>query len=232
MKKLDQNIDFNSGETLLFNKPLTWTSFDVVNKVRRLVKVKKVGHAGTLDPLATGLLILCTGKMTKSLNEIQATEKEYVGTFELGGITPSYDKETEVVESFSIEGLTEELVKNTTRGFIGMITQYAPAYSAVRVDGERAYKKARRGEEFKTKERTVVIKEFEITKVEVPSVSFRVVCGTGTYIRSLVNDFGKKLNNGAFLTSLCRTRIGEFKLQDAWEIEEFEKECRSMEVEV
>ena len=230
MKKLDQNIDFQSGETLLFNKPLTWTSFDVVNKVRRLVKVKKVGHAGTLDPLATGLLILCTGKMTKSINEIQVTEKEYIGTFELGAVTPSYDKETEVTERFSIEHLTEELIKETINEFLGMITQYPPTYSAIRIDGEKAYKKARRGEEFKTKERTVVIKEFEITKIELPSVLFRVVCSTGTYIRSLVNDFGKKLNNGAHLTSLCRTRIGEFKLEDAWEISEFEKEIRGAEV--
>ncbi|RVT98248.1 tRNA pseudouridine(55) synthase TruB [Mucilaginibacter limnophilus] len=214
--------EFAEGELLLINKPYRWTSFDVVGKIRNAFKPLKlkVGHAGTLDPLATGLLIICTGKMTKQIDTFQAEEKEYTGTMVLGATTPSYDMETEVDQTFDISHITEEQLHAATRQFTGDIQQYPPAHSAVKVEGERLYEKARRGEEVELRLRNVTITEFELTRVELPEVDFRVVCSKGTYIRSLVNDFGKALNNGAYLSRLRRTRSGNFKVEDAREVME------------
>ena len=219
-KKTD--FDFAGGELLLINKPYRWTSFDVVGKLRNSFKPLKlkVGHAGTLDPLATGLLIVCTGKMTKQIDTFQAEEKEYTGTMILGATTPSYDMETEPDQQFDISAITEDAIHAATAQFTGDIQQYPPAHSAIKVDGERLYEKARRGEEVELKARNVTISEFEITRIELPEVDFRVVCSKGTYIRSLVNDFGKSLNNGGYLSGLRRTRSGNFKIEDAWEIME------------
>ncbi|PJJ84196.1 tRNA pseudouridine(55) synthase TruB [Mucilaginibacter auburnensis] len=215
-------FDFAAGELLLVNKPYKWTSFDVVGKIRNSFKPLKlkVGHAGTLDPLATGLLIICTGKMTKQIDSFQAEEKEYTGTMVLGATTPSYDMETEVDQTFNIDALTEEQIHAACAQFMGDIQQYPPAHSAVKIDGERLYEKARRGEDVELRLRNVTITEFEITRVELPEVDFRVVCSKGTYIRSLVNDFGKALNNGAYLSRLRRTRSGNFKVDNAWEVME------------
>jgi tRNA pseudouridine55 synthase len=220
-----KQYDFAAGELLLVNKPYRWTSFDVVGKIRNAFKPLKlkVGHAGTLDPLATGLLIICTGKMTKQIDTFQAEEKEYTGTMILGATTPSYDMETEPDTRFDISHITEEQIKDACQQFMGDIQQYPPAHSAVKVDGERLYEKARRGEEVELRPRNVSISEFEITRIELPEVDFRVVCSKGTYIRSLVNDFGKALNNGAYLSRLRRTRSGNFKVTDAWEVLELVK---------
>lgn len=208
----------NQDQVLLINKPLHWTSFDVVKKLRYKLKIKKIGHAGTLDPLATGLLIVCTGKMTKRIDEYQAQEKEYTGTFVIGQSTPSNDLETEVNAQMDISGITEELIQNTTRKFIGVISQVPPAHSAIKVEGKRSYELARKGKEVELKPREVTIKEFEITSINLPRVDFRVVCSKGTYIRSLARDFGLALGNIAYLAALCRTRIGKFKLEDAAEL--------------
>lgn len=217
-----KDFDFAAGELLLVNKPYKWTSFDVVGKLRNSFKPLKlkVGHAGTLDPLATGLLIICTGKMTKQIDTFQAEEKEYTGTMILGATTPSYDMETEVDQTFDITSLTDEQIRAACAQFTGDIQQYPPAHSAIKVDGERLYEKARRGEEVELKLRNVTISEFEITRIELPEVDLRVVCSKGTYIRSLVHDFGKALNNGAYMSALCRTRSGNFKIEDAWEVME------------
>lgn len=214
--------DFAAGELLLVNKPYKWTSFDVVGKLRNSFKPLKlkVGHAGTLDPLATGLLIICTGKMTKQIDTFQAEEKEYTGSMVLGATTPSYDMETEVDQTFDTSNLTDEAIRNACAQFTGDIQQYPPAHSAVKVDGERLYEKARRGEEVELRLRNVTITEFEITRIALPEVDFRVVCSKGTYIRSLVNDFGKALNNGAYLSKLTRTRSGNFSVDNAWEVME------------
>jgi tRNA pseudouridine55 synthase len=211
--------NFEAGEVLLIDKPLTWTSFDVVKKVRNTLRIKKIGHAGTLDPLASGLLILCTGKFTKSIDQIQAQEKEYTGTIILGQYTPSYDKETEVTETKDISHLTPETIKAAAESFVGTIEQVPPIYSAVMVDGKRAYDLARRGKAAELKPRTITIKAFDITNIEGEVVSFRVVCTKGTYIRSLAYDLGVKLEVGGHLGSLVRTRIGEYKLEDALTIE-------------
>lgn len=205
---------------LLVNKPVDWTSFDVVRKVRYKLKIKKVGHAGTLDPLASGLLILCTGKMTKRIDEYQAQEKEYTGRFIIGQTTPSHDLETEVGNTSDISHITKERVIDTTRLFTGVIEQTPPMHSAIKVDGKRAYELARQGKEAELKSRQVTISVFEITAIEFPSVSFRVVCSKGTYIRSLARDFGQALGVGAYLAELCRTRIGAFRLEDAMQIED------------
>jgi tRNA pseudouridine55 synthase len=217
-----KEFDFAGGELLLVNKPYQWTSFDVVGKLRNSFKPLKlkVGHAGTLDPLATGLLIICTGKMTKQIDTFQAEEKEYTGTMILGAATPSYDMETAPDQQFDISQLTNEQIKNACQQFTGDIQQYPPAHSAIKIDGERLYEKARRGEEVELRLRAVTISEFEITRIELPEVDFRVVCSKGTYIRSLVNDFGKALNNGAYLSKLIRTRSGNYKIEDAWEVME------------
>jgi len=221
---VDKKKEFNfaEGELLLIDKPYKWTSFDVVGKLRNSFKPLKlkVGHAGTLDPLATGLLIICTGKMTKQIDTFQAEEKEYTGTMVLGATTPSYDLETEPDKQFDISALTDEQIKANCAPFIGNIQQYPPAHSAIKVDGERLYEKARRGEEVELKLRNITIIEFDITRIQLPEVDFRVVCGKGTYIRSLVHDFGKALNNGAYLSKLTRTRSGNFKLEDARQVME------------
>ena len=217
---------FAEGQVLLFDKPIGWTSFDIVRKIRNIIKVKKVGHAGTLDPLATGLLIVCTGKYTKKINEYMGMEKEYAGTFTLGSTTPSYDLETDPENFKDITHLTSEIIEAATLPFIGDIMQMPPQHSAIKKDGKPLYLSARQGIEVKVDARPVTIKEFVITKIELPIVHFRVVCTTGTYIRSLANDFGESLGVGGYMSSLCRTRIGEFKNEDALNIEQFETEVR------
>jgi tRNA pseudouridine55 synthase len=214
------DFNFAEGELLLINKPYKWTSFDVVGKIRNSLKPLKlkVGHAGTLDPLATGLLIICTGKLTKQIDTFQAEEKEYTGTLTLGATTPSFDMETAVDSEFPITHLTAEQVLAATAPFIGDIEQYPPAHSAVKVNGERLYVKARLGEEVELRKRYVTVNEFEITRIQLPEVDFRIVCSKGTYIRSLVSDFGKQLNNGAYLSKLTRTRSGNFLLDNAFEV--------------
>ncbi len=225
--------DYIEGQVILIDKPLEWTSFQAVNKVRWLIKKSfgikkiKVGHAGTLDPLATGLLIICTGKFTKKIDTYQAQEKEYTGTFTLGTTTPSYDLETEVDQTFDISEITSEKIKETTKQFLGEIQQQPPVFSALKKDGKRLYEFARNGEEVEIPFRTVRILEFEITKIELPKIDFRVVCSKGTYIRSLANDFGKALNNGAHLSALRRTKIGAFSVEDAVGIEAFESSLPS-----
>lgn len=214
------NYDFEAGEILLLDKPLTWTSFDLVKKVRNSLRIKKIGHAGTLDPLATGLLILCTGKFTKKIEEIQAQEKEYTGTITIGATTPSFDLETEIDSTCDIAHLTEADLLAAAQTFVGVIAQTPPIYSAVKVNGERAYKLARRGEEAEIKSKNIEIKSFEITRIELPEVDFKVTCSKGTYIRSLARDFGAKLGCGGHLTKLVRTRIGNYKLEDALSVED------------
>jgi len=213
---------FEEGQILLIDKPLQWTSFDVIRRIRHLIRVKKVGHAGTLDPLATGLLIICTGKFTKRINEYMSREKEYTGIFTLGATTPTYDLESKPENFRLLENISEEKIKSTTHSFLGEIMQVPPVHSAIKVEGRRVYELARKGKEVKLEPRRVFIKEFEITAIELPFVHFRVVCSTGTYIRSLANDFGEALDCGAHLSNLCRTRIGEFKVEDALSIDEFE----------
>ncbi len=215
-------FNFADGEMLLINKPYKWTSFDVVGKIRNSFKPLKlkVGHAGTLDPLATGLLIICTGKFTKKIDEFQAQEKEYTGTMVLGASTPSYDLETEINETFDISHIKEAQLHDNTRQFIGDIDQYPPAHSAVKIDGERLYMKARRGEDVELKTRKVSISVFELTRIELPEIDFRVVCSKGTYIRSLVYDFGRSLNSGAYLSTLRRTKSGEYDVANAFGVME------------
>ena len=220
-------IDYIEGHTLLINKPLRWTSFDVVKKIRNTLRTAlqlkkiKVGHAGTLDPLADGLLIVCTGKFTKRINEFQAQEKEYTAEFTLGATTPSFDLETEVNETFDYNHITEDMLKITTESLTGNIMQTPPIYSAIKQDGKRLYEHARKGEDVKIKERMVHVSKFEILKVEMPKVYVRIVCSKGTYIRSLAQTFGKNLNSGAHLSQLTRTRIGKFELSQAIDIQEF-----------
>jgi len=213
---------FDQGQVLLIDKPLQWTSFDVVRRIRHLSRVKKVGHAGTLDPLATGLLIICTGKFTKKINEYMAREKEYTGTFTLGATTPTYDLESKPENFKSLDNISEGKIKSATKSFLGEIMQVPPAHSAIKVEGKRVYELARKGKEVKLEPRKLFVREFEITAIELPVVHFRVVCSTGTYIRSLANDFGEALMCGAYLSSLRRTRIGEFKIEDAFSMEGFE----------
>ncbi|MBB6274182.1 tRNA pseudouridine55 synthase [Pedobacter cryoconitis] len=219
-KLLERTFNFAEGELLLINKPYKWTSFDVVGKIRNSLKPLKlkVGHAGTLDPLATGLLILCTGKLTKQIDTFQAEDKEYTGTMILGATTPSFDMETVVDQEYPLTNLTEEAIYAATVPFTGDIQQYPPAHSAVKVNGERLYVKARRGEEQELRLRFVSVPVFEITRIALPEVDFRIVCSKGTYIRSLVSDFGKHLENGAYLAKLTRTRSGNFSLEDAFEV--------------
>lgn len=216
-------IDYNEGKVLLIDKPLNWTSFDVVKKLKFALKVKKIGHAGTLDPLATGLLILCTGKMTKSIEKYQAQEKEYTGEFTLGYTTPSYDLETEPELQSKTEHLAIEDLKKATSNFIGEINQTPPIFSAIKKDGKRAYSLAREGKEVKLNSRVVTISEFEITSFEENKAKFRVRCSKGTYIRSLAHDFGEKLGVGAYLSALRRTKIGDFTVEDAENLNDFVK---------
>ncbi|PNQ75064.1 tRNA pseudouridine(55) synthase TruB [Hanstruepera neustonica] len=221
--------DFLNGEVLLIDKPLNWTSFQVVNKlrweIRHTFNIKKikVGHAGTLDPLATGLLVICTGKMTKQINTFQGQDKEYTGTFVIGNTTPSYDLETEIDHTFPTDHITEELIHQTTQQFIGDIEQYPPVFSAIKKDGKRLYEFARAGEDVEIQSRTVTISEFEITKIDGNNLDFRVICSKGTYIRSLAHDFGKALNSGAHLSVLRRTKIGSFDVANALSPEVFIK---------
>lgn len=219
--------DYLSGQVLLIDKPLNWTSFQVVNKLRWEtrqafnIKKIKVGHAGTLDPLATGLLVICTGKMTKQIDIFQGQIKEYTGTFVLGSTTPSFDLETEINNTFPTNHISENLIQETTKQFIGEIQQYPPVFSALKKDGKRLYEFARAGEAVEIKPRTVSIQDFEITNINNLHVDFRVVCSKGTYIRSLANDFGKVLQSGAHLSALRRTKIGDFNVNKAISIEDF-----------
>ena len=225
--------DYKEGKVLLIDKPLNWTSFQVVNKIRWLIKQQfeikkiKVGHAGTLDPLATGLLILCIGKFTKKIETYQAQVKEYTGTITLGGTTPSYDLESEIDQTFDFSNITTEEINVATQQFIGEIQQQPPIFSALKKDGKRLYEYARAGEEVEIPTRTIHISEFEITNIELPNVEFRVICSKGTYIRSLAHDFGKALNNGAHLSALRRTKIGDFSVADAAGVVEFEENFKS-----
>lgn len=220
------NLDFQAGATFLVDKPQGWTSFDVVNKIRfRLRKITgikriKVGHAGTLDPMATGLLIICCGKFTKKLTNFQGLGKEYTGTFKLGGSTPSYDAETEVDHTFPVDHITTEAIETARQSFLGHIDQVPPMFSAIKVDGQPLYKKARKGEFIEIKARPVHILDFELTKIELPNISFRLDCTKGTYVRSLAHDMGKALNSGAYLTELRRTKVGEFNIKNAWNLDD------------
>ncbi len=214
---------FEEGRVLLIDKPLEWTSFDVVRKIRNLIKIKKVGHAGTLDPLATGLLIVCTGKFTKKINEYMAQEKEYTGTITLGAVTPTYDLESEPENHKPFDAITREQVTKATQKFTGEILQTPPIHSAIKQNGKPVYLMARKGIDVVLEPRKITIKEFEITSIEMPVISFKVVCTTGTYIRSLANDFGEALGCGGYLSKLCRTRIGNFKIEEAISIDEFAK---------
>lgn len=229
MKKLTPE-EFLEGQILLIDKPLTWSSFQAVNKIKyaliknlNLPKKFKIGHAGTLDPLASGLLIICTGKFTKRIEELQGQVKEYTGTITVGGTTPSYDLETAVDQSYPIDHITNEKIYSTTQKFIGNISQYPPIFSAIKKDGKRLYEHARAGEEVEIKARNIEILEFEITRIQLPEIGFRVVCSKGTYIRSLAYDFGKALNSGAHLTELRRTKIGSYSVENAIEPLAFEK---------
>lgn len=224
---MQQTNSFEEGRVLLINKPLRWTSFDAVRKIRNLTRTKKVGHAGTLDPLATGLLIVCTGKFTKKINEYMAQEKEYTGTITLGAVTPTFDLESEPTDFKPTEHLAPEDLQKATEPFTGAILQVPPIHSAIKKEGKRVYELARKGQEVKLEPRPVTISEFSITAVEMPVVHFKVVCSTGTYIRSLANDFGAALGCGGYLSSLCRTRIGDFRLGDATTIEQFEEEVKN-----
>lgn len=216
-----KTVDFAEGAVLLIDKPLEWTSFDAVRKVRSLVRIKKVGHAGTLDPLASGLLIICTGKFTKQINAYMAKEKEYTGTFTIGATTPTYDLESEPRDFKPWEQLTIFDIEEATKKFVGHILQVPPAHSAIKMDGKRVYELARKGIEVKLEPRPVNISSFEVDASKLPEISFRVVCSTGTYIRSLAHDFGQALGCGAYLSSLRRTRIGEFLVNEGFTLEEF-----------
>lgn len=215
------NLDFEAGEVLLIDKPLGWTSFDVVNKLRYAIKIKKIGHAGTLDPLATGLLIICTGKFTKRIEEFQAQEKEYIGTITLGATTPTYDAEMPPENLKSFAHLTQNEILNKVDQFIGDIEQLPPMFSAIKVNGKKLYELARKGKEIELKPRNVSIFEFEITRIELPLLEFRIVCSKGTYIRSIANDLGKALGVGGYLSSLRRTKIGDFQVKNSYQLLDF-----------
>lgn len=217
---------FAEGKVLLIDKPLEWTSYDVIRKLRKIINLKKIGHAGTLDPLATGLLIVCTGKFTKRINEFMAQEKEYTGTITLGAVTPTYDFESEPQDFRSLHGITEEKIRETTKQFTGEILQTPPIHSAIKQNGKPVYLLARKGVDVILEPRKITIKEFEITHIDLPVISFKVVCSTGTYIRSLANDFGAALGCGGYLSKLRRTRIGNFKAEDAITIEEFKQQLQ------
>jgi len=225
--KINSETNFLEGKVLLFNKPLTWSSFDLVKKVRNTIKSNlnirkiKVGHACTLDPLADGLLIICTGKFTKKINEIQGQKKVYTGQITLGGTTPSYDLETEIEETFDTSHITEELIHNSCKKFEGKIMQKPPIYSALKREGKRLYQHAREGSKIEIKEREIEIESFKITSIEMPKLKFEVVCSKGTYIRSLAYDFGKELNSGAHLSALRREKIGDYYLSDAFSLNSF-----------
>jgi tRNA pseudouridine55 synthase len=230
-----KDTDFLEGALLLVDKPIEWTSFDVVNKLRYTLKhalgVKKikVGHAGTLDPLATGLLLICTGRYTKKINELTDLDKTYTGTLKLGATTLSYDAEMDENEHSDISGVTEEMVQKATLKFQGNVKQFPPVYSAVKIDGVASYKRVRQGEDVKTRERTVVISEFLVNKIELPFVEFSVECSKGTYIRTLANDFGQTLGVGAYLTGLRRTKTAGYSVDDAWDLDSLINEIRDVD---
>jgi tRNA pseudouridine55 synthase len=224
---MEEKNSFEEGRVLLINKPLRWTSFDVVRKIRNTVRIKKVGHAGTLDPLATGLLIVCTGKFTKKINDYMAQVKEYTGTITLGATTPTYDLESAPQDFKDTASVSEAAIYAATAPFTGPILQIPPIHSAIKKEGKRVYELARKGQEVILDPRPVTISEFSVTKIEMPLVHFKVVCSTGTYIRSLANDFGAQLGCGGYLSSLCRTRIGSFRLEDAMTMEQFETSVKT-----
>ena len=220
-------FDFIKGELLLIDKPLDWTSFDAVNKVRRIIEKQihtklKVGHAGTLDPKATGLLLICTGAMTKQIVNLTGLDKEYAGTFFIGATTPCYDTEKETDRFFPTDHITEEMILDNAKKFTGTIQQIPPQFSAKLIDGKRAYLSARKNLEIRIEPVTITISEFEITRIALPEVDFRVVCSKGTYIRALARDFGETMNSGAYLTSLRRTKIGEYRIEDSMGIDQFQ----------
>jgi tRNA pseudouridine55 synthase len=217
---------FLDGQVVLIDKSMEWTSFDAANKIRNLIKIKKVGHAGTLDPLATGLLIICTGKFTKKINEYMGMEKEYTGTITLGATTPTYDLESDPENFIVTDHLTAEQIHAATKQFEGDILQMPPQHSAIKKNGERLYVSARKGIAVEIEARPVTIRSFTIEKIELPIVYFKVICSTGTYIRSLANDFGAALGVGGYMSSLRRTRIGEFHVKDAKTILQFEEEIK------
>jgi tRNA pseudouridine55 synthase len=229
MIRFETDNDFQQGAFILLNKPYEWTSFDLVNKIKFKIKHKlrvkkiKVGHAGTLDPLATGLMIVCVGKYTKRIESYQSQVKEYIATLQLGATTPSFDLETEIDQTYPTEHINRELVDEVLKGFIGEIKQRPPDYSAVKVNGKRAYEYARKGQEVEIKEKTLVIDDIEVLQLEDNILKLRVVCSKGTYIRALARDIGQALQSGAHLTALERTQIGDFRIDDAIEIEDFIK---------
>jgi tRNA pseudouridine55 synthase len=231
-----QADDFLNGQVLLIDKPLTWSSFQAVNKLKYILKRNfdlpkkfKIGHAGTLDPLASGLLIICTGKFTKKITEIQAQAKEYTGTFFIGATTPSYDLETEIDQTYPITHIDDTLIHQTVQQFLGKIDQKPPVFSAIKKEGVRLYEHARAGVEVEIASRKTTIYEFEITRIALPEIDFRVVCSKGTYIRSLAYDFGKAMHSGSHLTALRRTKIGEYNVQNALTPEQFEKSILNLE---
>lgn len=230
MEENKELVDFQAGTVLLFDKPLDWTSFDVVNRVRNMlcrkleVKKLKVGHAGTLDPKATGLVIVCTGKATKQIDLIQAQEKEYVATLKLGATTPSFDLESEEDAQFPTEHITQELIEQVLPKFLGEIDQVPPVFSAIKVNGKRAFDYARKGAEIELKSRKIVVKSITIERFEMPELELRIACGKGTYIRSLARDLGSELGSGAYLVGLRRTAIGENRVENAWSLEQFQEQ--------
>lgn len=235
LTKETKNPDFQAGQIIIVDKPYTWTSFNLVSKIRYIISRKldikkiKVGHAGTLDPLATGILIICTGKATKIIDELQAQQKEYTGTFFIGATTTSYDLETEIDEKFPTEHIDANLIEKARLSFIGEIDQVPPVFSALKVDGKRAYKSAREGVEIEMTSRKITISDFELDN-NLPELGFRVSCSKGTYIRSLAYDMGKALNSGAYMSSLRRTKNGDFKIEDAWDLEELVAYIQNLEL--
>jgi len=224
-------LNITEGEVLLVNKPYRWTSFDVIGSLRGLIKHLigkkiKIGHAGTLDPLATGLLIVCTGKATKRIEEFMVFDKEYTGTFVIGATTPSYDMEKDINETFHTEHITPEMIYDAAKSLSGDIMQIPPMFSAIKVDGKRAYESARKNKDLGLAARPVSVPEFEITRIEMPEVDFRIVCSKGTYIRALARDFGETLQSGAYMSALCRTRVGPHKLENAYEVEQLKEILR------
>ena len=229
MPNKEHIFNFVEGEMLLIDKPLDWTSFDVVNLLRSFIRKQyglkklKVGHAGTLDPLATGLLIICTGKLTKKIDDYQGMDKTYVGSMKMGSTTPSFDGETAPDAHFAIDDLTKEALVEASKQFVGDIEQVPPIYSAIKIDGKRAFEHARKKNDVVLKSRSVKIHRFDLYHIDLPAIDFRVTCSKGTYIRSLVHDFGKALNNGAYLTDLRRTAIGEYTVANAFTLDEFKQ---------
>ncbi len=217
---MKNSLNLEAGEIILVNKPIDWTSFDVVARVRAMFAIKKIGHAGTLDPKATGLLVLCTGKMTKQIDQFIGLEKEYTGIIELGGTTKSFDSEMEVIDKKEFSNITENEIDLVLKSFLGKQQQLPPMFSAIKKNGRRLYKDARKGIEVERATREILIKEFEMTSYDLPYIGFRVICSKGTYIRSLANDIGVKLGCGGYLKQLHRTKVGPFSVEDAYSVEQ------------